>query len=118
MRTELAAFQIGPISFATVPGEIYPEIVNGGVEAPAEGDFGIQAIETPPIREMMPGEFKFIVGLANDEIGYIIPKSHWDVEAPFAFGREKAPYGEENSLGSETAPMLHAALKEMLTMMK
>lgn len=114
MRSEVAAIKIGPVSLVTVPGEIYPEIINGGVEAPEENDYNIEPLEVPAVREMMPGKYKFVLGLANDEIGYIIPKSQWDVKAPFGYGRDKAPYGEENSLGPETAPLLHKALKEML----
>ena len=34
MKSELAVIKIGPISMITVPGELYPEILNGGVEAP------------------------------------------------------------------------------------
>lgn len=115
MRSELSVFNIGPLSFATLPGEAYPEIINGGVEAPDEGDFGIQPVEVPSIREMMTGKYKFIFCLANDEIGYIIPKSQWDVHAPYAYGRSDSPYGEENSLGPETAPILHNCLKEMFS---
>ncbi len=114
MRSELAVIKIGNISFSTVPGEIYPELVNGGVEAPEGNDFGIQPLETPAIREMMPGKHKFIIGLANDEIGYILPKSQWDVKAPYTYGRDNSPYGEENSLGPETAGIIHGNLKEML----
>ena len=114
IRSELAVFKIGTVIFATVPGEIYPELVNGPVEAPEGNDFGIQPVEVPVIREMMPGKHKFILGLANDEIGYIIPKSQWDVKAPFTYGREKAPYGEENSMGAETAGVIHKNLQEML----
>jgi hypothetical protein len=114
MRSELAVFSIGPLSFATFPGEVYPEILNGGIEAPEGRDFNIDPAEVPPVRDMMTGRFRFIFGLANDEIGYIIPKSQWDVKAPFAFGRKEAQYGEENSLGPETAPILHENLKEML----
>jgi hypothetical protein len=114
MRTELAVFKLGPVSFVTVPGEIYPEIINGGVEAPDGQDFKIDAVEVPPVRDLMTGKFKFVIGLANDEIGYIIPKSQWDKKAPFTYGREKSPYGEINSLGPETAPSLHSNLVEML----
>ena len=114
MRSELSVFNLGPLSFATLPGEVYPEIINGGVEAPAEGDFGIQPVEVPSVREMMSGKYKFIFCLANDEIGYVIPKSQWDVDAPWAYGRSDSPYGEENSLGPETAPILHSNLKDML----
>lgn len=113
MRSELAVVKIGNISFVTIPGEIYPEIINGGVEAPEGNDFLIQPVETPPIREMMPGKYKFVMGLANDEIGYILPKSQWDVDAPFTYGRDNSPYGEENSLGPETAGVIHRNLKEM-----
>jgi hypothetical protein len=115
MRSELSVFNLGPISFATLPGEAYPEMINGGVEAPEGADFGIQPLEVPPVREMMKGKYKFIFCLANDEIGYIIPKSQWDEKAPYTYGRKDAPYGEENSLGPETAPLLYRNLKEMLS---
>ena len=114
MRTELAVLKIGPVSMVTIPGEAYPELINGGIEAPEGNDFDPGPVELPPVREMMPGKYKFVFGLANDEIGYVIPKSQWDVKAPYTYNREDSPYGEENSLGPETAPLLHAALKEML----
>ena len=115
MRTELAVFNIGPVSFATLPGEVYPEIINGGAEAPDGGDFSIDPVEVPSVRDMMNGKYKFIFGLANDEIGYIIPRSQWDEEEPFTYGRKDSPYGEENSLGDGTAPIIHKNLKEMLS---
>ena len=115
MRSELAVFNIGPLSFATLPGEVYPEILNGEVEAPEGRDFITDPVEVPSIREMMSGRFRFVFGLANDEIGYIIPKTQWDTEKPFAYGRNKSQYGEENSLGPETAPVLHKNLMEMLS---
>ncbi len=118
MQTELAVFKIGPLSFATLPGEVYPEIINGGIEAPAGNDFSAEPIEIPSVRDMMPGKFKLIFGLANDEIGYIIPGSEWDTRSPFTYGRDEAPYGEENSMGPETAPILHRNLKEMFVELK
>jgi hypothetical protein len=114
MRSELSVFKLGPVSFATLPGEVYPEIVNGGIEAPEGRDFPVDPVEVPPIRELMTGRYKFIFGLANDEIGYIIPRSAWDEKAPYTYGRDDSPYGEENSLGPETAYILHSNLKEML----
>jgi len=114
LRTELSVFTIGPVSFATLPGEVYPEIINGGIEAPAGRDFLIEQVEVPSVREIMPGKYKFIFGIANDEIGYIIPQSQWDVKAPYTYEGKKSPYGEENSLGPGTAPILHQYLREML----
>jgi hypothetical protein len=114
-RTEVAAMRIGEVSFVTIPGELYPEIANGGIETPKEGDFKlVKPVETPPLRSLMPGKYKFVLGLANDELGYIIPKSEWDKEAPFLYDSPKAHYGEVNSSGPETAPLLHKTLKEIL----
>lgn len=107
MRTEVAAWQLGPISCLQVPGEIYPEIVNGGVEAPEGQDFAIDPVEVPPLRAQMPGRYKLVFGLANDLIGYIIPRSEWDQEPPHIYGYESDPYGEINSVGPETAPLIH-----------
>jgi len=112
-RSEIAVFTIGPASFISVPGEIYPEIVNGGVIAVEGQDFKIDPIETPHLRKLMPGKYKFVIGLSNDEIGYIIPKSEWDVEPPFMYD-PTGPYGEENSFGPETAPVLYKEFVELL----
>ena len=54
-----------------------------------------------------------IVGLGNDEIGYILPKRQWDEKPPFTYGQTKAPYGEVNSLGPDTGPLLCQAFKEL-----
>lgn len=112
-RTEAAVWNIGPASFITFPGELYPEILNGGIEALPNRDFDTGPLEAPPLRELMKGEFRFGIGLANDEIGYIIPKSQWDVRAPYVY-RDKPYYGEKNSLGPETAPVLYKELCRLL----
>ena len=53
---------------------------------------------------------KFVFGLANDEIGYVIPKSEWDRKPPYLYGSTRATYGEVNSVGPEAAPALHGAM--------
>jgi len=113
LRSEVALLTIGDASIACVPGELYPEIVNGGIEHPAGADFNIEPQEVPPLREMMPGRVKFLFGLANDELGYIIPKSEWDQKPPYIYGASHAPYGEINSCGPEVAGRIHSALAEL-----
>ncbi len=113
LRTEVALVSIGDVSIACIPGEIYPEIVNGGIERAPGGDFEIEPVETPPIRSMMPGRVKFIFGLANDEIGYIIPKSEWDEKPPYLYNAKKGVYGEVNSVGPDAAGMIHRAFQEL-----
>ena len=118
MKSELSVIKIGPISMVTIPGELYPEILNGGIESPEGQDYKIAPVEVPAIRYLMPGKYKFMFGLANDEIGYIVPKSQWDEKAPFTYGRDSGPYGEVNSLGPETAPTIHRNIKAMLEELK
>lgn len=107
-RTEVNAIRIGDLEILTIPGELYPEIAEGGIESPEGADFGIAPVEVPPLRGQMQGKVNMIFGLANDEIGYIIPRSQWDSKPPYAYGRTDEPqYGEENSGGSEVAPVIH-----------
>ena len=113
-RTEVAAFNFGPASFISIPGEIYPEIIYGGIESPPGQDFPIDPIEIPPLQEKMSRKYKFFIGLSNDEIGYIIPKSEWDNEAPWLYLDEEDTYGEENALGPETAPLIYEELSALL----
>jgi hypothetical protein len=110
VRSEVALIRIGDASIACIPGEIYPELVNGGVERAPGADFGVDPVEVPPIRAMMPGKIKFIFGLANDEVGYLIPKSEWDEKPPYLYGSPTPLYGEINSLGPDAAAAVHDAL--------
>jgi hypothetical protein len=116
LRSELAVFEIGSLTFATFPGEVYPETVNGGVQSPEGSDFPGPLTENPSVRELMRGKHKFIIGLANDETGYIIPKTQWDAKPPFAYGRDRDQYGEENSLGPETSDLIYRNLTELFGM--
>jgi len=91
-------------------------IAEGGIDSPAGADYPSSPIEVPPLRSQMKGKLNMMVGLANDELGYIIPKSQWDKKPPYAYGRTKAPqYGEENSPGPDVAPTIH---REALALLK
>ncbi len=115
VRTEIAWVRLGELDVAAVPGEIYPELVLGKVQEPADpgADFPGAAAE-PGVYAQLKGPHRMLIGLANDEIGYIIPKRQWDEKAPFCYGRKKAQYGEINSLGPETAPLLCQAFADMV----
>jgi len=113
IRSEAALLTLGDATLACIPGEIYPELVNGGIEQPEGADYPDAPPEEPPLRELMPGRIRFVMGLANDEIGYILPKGEWDVAPPHIYGRAKRPYGEINSVGPDTAPLLHEVFEEL-----
>lgn len=112
--TELNVIRIGDVLLLSIPGEIYPEIVEGGVEAKPGRDFEIDPVEVPPLREAMDEQSRMamVIGLANDQIGYIIPKSQWDAVEPWVYGKEQ--YGEENSGGPEVAPTIHRESLKLL----
>jgi hypothetical protein len=115
MRTEVGWLRLGQLDVAAIPGEIYPELVLDKVQDPPDpgADFPDAPIE-PAIYKQLRGPYRMIIGLANDEIGYIIPKRQWDEKPPFCYGRKKAQYGEGNSVGPETAPILCRAFKDLV----
>lgn len=115
LRTEVAWLRLGELDVACVPGEIYPELVLDKVQDPpdAGADFPDAPIE-PAVYKQLAGPYRMLIGLANDEIGYIIPKRQWDERPPFCYGRKEAQYGEVNSVGPDTAPLLCAAFRGLV----
>ena len=106
--TEVNALRIGDIEIVTVPGELYAELYlvdeagSSLVERPEGGDVPGLALE-PAVQLSMPSSsMKVILNQTNDSIGYIIPRSQWDADAPYAY-KPDGQYGEQNSLGPETA---------------
>ncbi len=112
VETEVAYLQLGELDVAAIPGELYPELVYGRFEDPA--DPHVEFPEAPlekPVTKILPSDRWMLLGLANDEIGYIIPKRQWDQAPPFAYGRSQSQYGEINRCGPEVAPLLMQALE-------
>jgi hypothetical protein len=98
---------------ATVPGEIYPELVNGGITRYPGADFPEASFELT-LREHLKSKYQFIFGLTNDELGYIIPKAEWDDEPPWLKGKKDRWYGEINSAGPEVAGAVTRALVNLI----
>jgi hypothetical protein len=112
VESEVAYLRLGELHIACIPGEIYPELVYGKFQEPAEpnADFPDAPLE-PTIASLIPGPKWLLIGLANDELGYLIPKRQWDKSAPHAYGKEGGQYGEINSCSPEAAPIIMQALK-------
>jgi hypothetical protein len=101
------------LEIALIPGELYPELSVGGVERYSGADFPDAPIE-PAVKSLMRAPFRMLFGLANDEIGYIIPRAEWDEKPPYLNNSAKKWYGEVNSVGPDAAPSIIQALQELL----
>lgn len=78
--TEMFAVSVGPAVFITVPGELFPEIANGGYgrDDPSDSEYCPEADtgrpHEPVIRDQFDASYQFLLGLGGDELGYIVPK--------------------------------------------
>lgn len=109
LQTELNVVSLGEFAMIFLPGEVFPELVTGtGSE-----------IDPEPLTEIAARfgvENFMIVGLANDEIGYIIPPSDYalDDQLPFFREAEGDHYEETNSVGSRCAQDLADAFEKAM----
>jgi hypothetical protein len=98
---------------STIPGEIYPELVNGGLTRYPGADFAGAPFE-PTLRAHLKTPYQFVLGLANDELGYIIPKAEWDDQPPWLRNSKDRWYGEINSAGPDVAGRILGALVKLI----
>ncbi|HID86554.1 MAG TPA: hypothetical protein EYP55_04140 [Anaerolineae bacterium] len=81
VRTEVWSVRLGPAQIVTIPGQPFCKL---GME----------------VKEAMSGKYRFLFGLANDELAYIVPPDEWDPSR-----------GEETvSVGINTWPALRAQM--------
>ena len=107
LQTELTLVRLGDLTLALLPGEIFPELVSGTGDP--EDPEGLQQIAARYGMEDL-----LVVGLANDEIGYIVPPSDFvlDEELPYLQEAEGDHYEETNSLGPACAEDLAQAFEK------
>ena len=122
IQTEAAVIDLGEIQIATVPGELYPELALTGpggetyYQDPQDSGADFQDEPCAPVLHagMRDTPYRIVLGLANDEVGYIVPKCQWDTSPPYAYDRDGPQYGEEVSIGPEMAPRLNRILAEQI----
>ncbi len=98
---------------ATIPREIYPEIVAGGITRYSGADYP-HALFEPSLRPYLKTHHRFIFGLGNDEIGYLIPKAEWDSRPSWLQNRNQRWHGEINSVGPDVAGIITRALVRLI----
>lgn len=133
IQTEVDVIDLGPIRMLTVPGELLPEMALGGYDESSGQPFTpletliddsnpnppdlSQAPTGPYFYDQMGGEYNWIIGLGNDEVGYIIPEYNFQLDdsSPYLQEADGDHYEETNSLGPETAALLSDAVTRLLT---
>lgn len=114
LHSELGVLQAGEVTLALIPGEIFPELVSG--KGLGEGDpeplAGIAAEHG--VQDLL------IVGLCNDELGYIIPPSNYLLHPDTPYmdtvtdENGENHYEETNSTGIATAGLIADAFAAAL----
>lgn len=117
VQTELTLLGLDGLTIAFLPGELFPELASGA----AYGDANPEGVNPKPLNEIAAehglGRL-LIVGLANDELGYIIPPSDFllNEKTPYLSRtmdrRGEDHYEETNSVGPACAARLADAFAE------
>jgi hypothetical protein len=119
VRSEMSLLQIGDLAICLIPGEIFPELVYGG-------KYGFASSENKnptPLAELAAAygvEQLLIVGLANEELGYIVPPSDYLVHKTNPYLQKTIDYlgenhyEETNSVGPECATEVAAGFQRLL----
>lgn len=106
--SEMSLIRLGDIVLTLVPGEIFPELVSGQ----RYGDASVENSNPTPLLETAishGAEQVLIIGLANDELGYIVPPSDFFVNDTNPYlerkedSRQEDHYEETNSVGPNSA---------------
>jgi len=125
LKTEMTYYEIDSLKILFLPCEIFPELVYGGYLSADESAEGRSPdINPTPLVEIAGDENLLIFGLANDELGYVLPPNDFllDRNAPYLdravdrLGRRH--YEETNSLGPKTAAAIADNFAKMMATVK
>ena len=114
LKSEMNYIEIDDVKCLLIPGELFPELLLGGaLDADSSGTGQGPEANPPLLTEIANDPNLLVFGLANDEIGYIVPPNDFclNPDAPFLEDLPKdrtgrKHYEETNSLGITTAPII------------
>ncbi|MBQ2848375.1 MAG: hypothetical protein IJO03_11980 [Clostridia bacterium] len=123
--SEVSYMELGnnQIGIYMIPGELSPELESGNFMSAEESANGTEA-DYKPLSEMARCEHNFVLGLCNDELGYIIPENDFFLHEWLPYfnnavdlsGRKH--YEETNSLGPQAAGAILEAMDELISSTK
>lgn len=125
LKSEITYYEIGGKKILLLPCEIFPELVFGGALSAEESATGKGAEVNPALLcEIVGDEEILVMGLANDELGYVLPPNDFllNAESPYLdraidkFGRRH--YEETNSMGPNIAKEIAQAVEDIIKAIK
>ena len=128
VETEVSLLDIGPARLLGIPAEGFPELAVGGYDGkftfgrsiitpgnPNPPDLS-QAPKGPYLRDLLTARSPMIVGLANDELGYLVPNYDFKT-SPTKSMLPRLPghhYEETNSIGPSVVKIVVDAAARLL----
>ncbi len=123
--SEIGYLELGDkdIGVFLIPGELFPELYTGDFLSAEESANGATA-DYKILKNQSDAKHTFVIGLCNDELGYIIPDNDFylNERTPYIdsgkdrFGR--GHYEETNSTGPETARTLLDSMQNLICSIK
>ncbi len=117
IHTTVSLMQIGNKRILLLPGEIFPELVYG--TDPAFTPVNPDKEDPTPLIDILGSDI-LVIGLCDDEIGYIVPPSDYllDENAPYLTTPPRDHNGENhyeetNSAGMDTAWAIEKAVRKL-----
>ena len=111
VETEVSLLGLDDLAVALIPGEIFPELVYGG-------EYGMASAQNENPKPLAQSAQEhgldklLVIGLANDEIGYIVPPSDFLVNPDLPYFEKitddtgENHYEETNSIGPACADVI------------
>lgn len=133
-KSQLVNLEVGSVEMITIPGELHPELAVGGYDGSrtpggiekiwSEENTGdsrsdlAQAPNGPYLRDMMDKPNTFVLGLTQDQLGYILPKFNFKLDEGTPWFDEACCHGhhyeETNATSAEIGGIIQEAYLEML----
>jgi hypothetical protein len=128
VQTEVSVLDVGPARLLGIPAEAFPELAIGGYDGryafgrpvitpgnPNPPDLS-KAPKGPYLRDLVDAPAPMLVGLANDELGYLVPTYDFKI-SPTKSMLPRLPghhYEETNSIGPSVTKIITDAAAALL----
>ncbi len=128
VETEVSRLDLGPVRVLGIPAEIFPELVIGGYDGRFRAGWPLlseknpdppelsKAPKPPYLRDLLGAGPGMVVGLANDELGYLVPAYDFKTR-PGLTMLPRLPghhYEETNSIGLSATGIVTEAARRLL----